>query len=109
MRKDENVKVFVIDPDQRSVTVTDIDDGATGIARLIGFDSIDFDDIDDNGDRLYFDESCFIRHGSETGRFKVDNLAPVAGKGVIAGSAPGGGLRDAVVSADALERRVRFL
>ncbi len=104
------MRVYLIDPDTRSITEQHIDDGEAGIARLIGFDSIDFDEIDDNGDRLCFDESCFIRHGSDVGRFKVDNLAPVAGKGVIAGGEPGGqGLRDVIVSAEALAARVSFL
>ncbi len=104
------MRVYLIDPDTKSITEQQVDDGAAGIARLIGFDSIDFDEIDDNGDRLFFDESCFIRHGSDVGRFKVDNLAPVAGKGVVAGGQPGGkALKDAIVSAEALAARVTFL
>lgn len=104
------MRVYLIDPTTRTVSEQQLDDGLTGIAKLIGYDSIDFDEIDDNGDRLFFDESCFIRHGAEVGRFKVDNLAPVAGKGVIAGGEPGApGLKDAIVSADALAARVKFL
>ncbi len=104
------MRVYLIDPSTRSITEQQLEDGEAGIARLIGYDSIDFDEIDDNGDRLFFDESCFIRHGSDVGRFKVDNLAPVAGKGVIAGGEPGArGVKDAIVSADALAARVSFL
>jgi hypothetical protein len=47
--------------------------------------TIDSDEIDDNGDRLFFDEEFFIRQQS-VGRFKVDSLAPVAGIGVIVNS-----------------------
>ncbi len=104
------MRAYLIDPITRSITEENISAGESDIARLIGFDSVDFDEIDDNGDRLFFDESCFIRHGSEMPRFKVDNLAPVAGKGVIAGGPPGSkGLSDALVSVDALRSRVSFL
>ncbi len=104
------MRVYLIDPTSKTITEQQIDDAEAGIAKLIGYDSIDFDEIDDNGDRLFFDESCFIRHGADVGRFKVDNLAPVAGKGVIAGGPPGAkGTADAIVSAEALASRVSFL
>lgn len=104
------MRVYLIDPVARTVTAEDIADGESGIARLIGYDSLDFDEIDDNGDRLFFDESCFIRHGADMPRFKVDSLAPVAGRGVIAGGQPGGKpLADAIVDLDALRARVNFL
>ncbi len=104
------MRAYLIDPITRSITEENIAAGESDIARLIGFDSIDSDEIDDNGDRLFFDESCFIRHGAEMPRFKVDNLAPVAGKGVIAGGPPGGkGLSDAVISVDELRSRVSFI
>jgi hypothetical protein len=104
------MQVYLIDPDNKTISVQQLNDGEASIAQLIGYDSIDFDEIDDNGDRLYFDESCFIRHGADVGRFKVDNLAPVAGRGVVAGGQPGGkALKDAIVSAEALAARVTFL
>lgn len=104
------MRAYLIDPITRSITEETIADAASDISRLIGFDSIDSDEIDDNGDRLFFDESCFIRHGSEMPRFKVDNLAPVAGKGVVAGGPPGSkGLSDALISVDELRSRVTFL
>lgn len=103
------MKAFVIDPNARSVESVDID-GSESVRTLIGFPTVDSDEIDDNGDRLFFDEECFIRSPPGAPRFKVDNLAPVAGKGVIAGSAAGGQqLADAVIEADALRRRVTFL
>ncbi len=104
------MRAYLIDPVTQSITEEHIAAGESDIARLIGFDSIDSDEIDDNGDRLFFDESCFIRHGSEMPRFKVDNLAPVAGKGVVAGGPPGGrGLSDAHIALDELRSRVSFL
>ena len=72
------MQVFVIDPATKDIREAEITAGESGVRELIGFDSIDFDEIDDNGDRLYFDESCFIRHGSDVARFRVDSLAPVA-------------------------------
>jgi hypothetical protein len=102
--------VFLIDPSSKTIQVVDIQDGLLSIRHLIGFDSIDADEIDDNGDRLYFDESCFIRDQPNAGRFKVDNLAPVAGRGVIVGGdAAGSSLSNPVVTLDALSARVHFL
>ncbi|MCM0044052.1 MAG: hypothetical protein NBV65_05405 [Burkholderiaceae bacterium] len=104
------MRVYLIDPVARTVHAEDVADGEAGIGRLIGYDSLDFDEIDDNGDRLFFDESCFIRHGPDMPRFKVDSLAPVAGRGVITGGQPGGKpLSDAIIALDALRARVAFL
>jgi hypothetical protein len=59
-------------------------------------------------DRLYFDEESFLR--GTTGRFQIDSVIPVAGKGVIVGTADGGAtLRDVVTDADDLRRRIRYL
>lgn len=80
------MQVFMIDPTQKTITPVDMDGTLDAIRVLIGFDTIDSDEIDNNGDRLFFDESCFIRQQDGIGRFKVDNLAPVAGIGVIANS-----------------------
>lgn len=104
------MRVYLIDPVARTVTAEDISDGESGIGRLIGYDSIDFDEVDDNGDRLYFDESCFIRHGADMPRFRVDSLAPVAGRGVVSGGEAGGRQpADALIDIDALRSRVTFL
>ena len=104
------MQVFVIDPATKEIREAKITDGESDVRQLIGFDSIDFDEIDDNGDRLYFDESCFIRHGADVGRFRVDSLAPVAGKGVFAGGEPGAkAIAGAQISIEALRARVQFL
>jgi hypothetical protein len=103
-------RAFVIDPSTRSIEAANIEDGVDGVRAAIGFATVDSDEIDDNGDRLFFDEECFIRSVPGAGRFKVDNLAPVAGKGVIIGSTSGGKrLADAVIDLEALKRRVTFL
>lgn len=104
------MQVFLIDPSNKNIQAVEIEDGLQSIRHLIGFDSIDSDGIDANGDKLYFDESCFIRNQPDAGRFKVDNLAPVAGRGVIVGGDVNGtSLASPVVTLDALTQRVRFL
>jgi len=104
------MKAYLIDPAQRTVTAVDVDDGLQGVRRLIGFDSVDADEIDANGDRVYFDEACFIRQTPGAGRFKLDSLAPVAGRAVVVGSEAGGTvLREPVLTLEALGARVLFL
>jgi hypothetical protein len=75
---------------------------------LIGFDSIDSDEISGTTDRLYFDDSCFIRDQPTKGRFKLDNLPPVAGIGVIAGVDTGAGPSSPFMSASEISTRVKF-
>ena len=104
------MQVFVIDPATQRIDAVDIDDGLDGVRRLVGYDSVDADEIDANGNRLYFDESCFIRQVPGAGRFKLGSLAPVAGRGVVVGSdAATGALRAPQVTLEALAQRVRYL
>ena len=108
-REEHEMKGFLIDPVARTITAVDMTGGLDGVRKLIGFPTVDSDEIDENGDRLFFDEECFIRSGPGSPRFRLDNLAPVAGKGVIVGSsAQGKELADAVVGLEALQRRVTF-
>jgi hypothetical protein len=103
------MKAFLIDPVARTVSPVDLSGGLDGVRTLIGFATVDSDEIDDNGDRLFFDEECFIRSAHGSPRFRVDNLAPVAGKGVVVGSsAQGRELAAAVIGLEALQRRVTF-
>jgi hypothetical protein len=103
------MKGFVIDPAARTIEPVELDNGVDDVRKLIGYATVDSDEIDDNGDRLFFDEECFIRSAAGAPRFRVDNLAPVAGKGVIVGSSgQGGQLADAVTALEALRRRVTF-
>jgi hypothetical protein len=101
------MRAYLIDASDKSIAATDLADGVAGIRRLIGFDSVDSDEIDATGDRLYFDESCFIRQQPGAGRFQLDNLAPVAGRGVVVGNA-GSEMRDAATTLEALLKRVKF-
>jgi hypothetical protein len=104
------MKAYVIDAAAKTVEPAAIDNGLEGVKALIGFDTVDSDEIDDNGDRLFFDERCHLRAEPGAPKFKVDNLAPVAGRGVVVRAGAGGSqLTDAVVGFEALTRRVTFL
>ncbi len=101
------MKAIVISPATQSIETVDIatlDD----IRTIVGYDTLESDAIGTQGDRLYFDEECFLRGTS--GRFQIDSVIPVAGKGVIVGTIDGGAtLRDAVTDVDDLRRRIRYL
>ena len=100
------MKALIIKPGDRSFEVTDVA-GIEQITSIIGYDTVIADDIDDSGDKLYFDEECFLR-GTE-GRFKLDNLVPVSGNGVIVGSGEDGSLVDVATDIEALKARVQFI
>lgn len=103
------MRAYLIDPAARSITPVDLD-SPDAIRAAIGFATIDSDEIDDHGHRLFFDEECFIRALDGAGRFKLDNLAPVQGKGVVIGSRDGStALADVALTLEALQLRVRFL
>ena len=96
---------FVIDPTAKTITPAPWDGGLDAIRQLIGFETIDSDEIDANGDRLFFDEKCFIRQTPGVGRFQLDSLAPVAGVGVVVGA----GDSSPQMSLQVLQGRVNFL
>jgi len=101
------MKALLITPDKKTIETVDIanyDD----IVTLIGFDTVTFDEIGPQGDRLYFDEECFLRGSS--GRFQIDTVIPVSGIGVIVGgSDDGAGLSDAVSDVDSIRARIKYL
>ena len=100
---------FLIDPTQKTITAVEGGGALAGVRALIGFETVDSDEIDANGDRLYFDEKCFIRQTPGVGRFQLDSLAPVAGMGVVVGSGAQSALQTPQVSLEALKKRVKFL
>lgn len=103
------MNAWLIDANTRSIQAVSVD-GLDTIRTLIGYADIDSDEIDASGDRLFFDESCFLRDQTGVGRFRLDRLAPVAGKGVVVSSTgEAGALQDAAVSAEALASRVTWL
>jgi hypothetical protein len=101
------VKALLIDPENRSLEPVDIQ-GREDIAKLIGYDTIESDAVGTAGDRLYFDEECFLRGSS--GRFQIDSVIPVSGRAVLVGSADDGRtLRDVAMDADSLRSRIKYL
>jgi hypothetical protein len=103
------MQVLTINPLTKEIQVVEIADTKEALQELIGFSTIDSDEIDDNGDRLFFDEECFIRQQSNLGRFKVDSLAPVAGIGVIVNSKDGKTFQSSIMNAQELLKRVTYL
>jgi hypothetical protein len=103
------MQCYLIDPSAKTVVNVQLEGGLAGIRKLIGYDSIDSDEVGGDGDRLYFDESCFIRQQPGAGRFQLDTLAPVAGIGVVVGTEPGKDLAAPKADLDAIRRRVKFL
>jgi len=101
------MKAILISGEQRAVEAIDID-SREAIAKLIGFDTIESDAVGTDGDRLYFDEECFLRGSG--GRFQVDNLIPISGKAVIVGTTGDGTmLRDAATDVESLRGRIKYL
>jgi hypothetical protein len=101
------MKAILINPESRSIESVVID-GREDIAALIGFDTIESDAVGTTGDRLYFDEECFLR--GTTGRFQIDTIIPVSGKAVIVGTAEDGSmLCDVATGIDELRSRIKYL
>jgi len=102
------MKVLLINANLKVVTEVEIESTREAIQELIGFKTIDADEIDSNFDQLFFEE-CFIRQQDQKGRFKVDNLAPVVGMGVIVNSADGKSFDSPKINLAELTKRVTFL
>ena len=103
------MKAFLIDAFNQTIEPIDIEPSLDGIRKAIGFDTIESDDVEDGDDRLFFDEECFIRAQLKPGRFRLDSLPPVAGRGVVVGGGPDeGSLRDPEIDLDDLSTRVQF-
>ncbi len=103
------MKALLITPASESVELVEVS-SEEDIKRMIGFDTIDSDEIGPDGDRLYFDEECFIRGDAVSGRFQIDKVAPVAGKGMIVGSADGGKtFQDITSDVDSIKARLAYL
>ena len=101
------MKAFLIDPENKSIEAVDVA-SRDDIVGLIGFDTIESDAVGTSGDRLYFDEECFLRGTSK--RFQVDKIIPVSGKAVVVGMADDGTtLVDAQTDIDDLRSRTKYL
>lgn len=101
------MKAILINPEKRSVEAIDIQ-GRDDLVRLIGYDTLESDAVGTAGDRLFFDEECFLRGTS--GRFQIDTVVPVSGTGVLVGSRDEGGtLCDVATSVEELRGRIKYL
>lgn len=101
------MKAILISGEKRAIEAIDIDN-REAIAELIGFDTIESEAVGTDGDRLYFDEECFLR--GTGGRFQVDSLIPISGKAVIVGTTGDGTvLRDAATDPESLRGRIKYL
>jgi hypothetical protein len=104
------MKAYLIDANSKTVSPVELAGGLPDIRRLIGYDSVDSEEIGASGDRLYFDEGCFLRDQTGKGRFKLDSLVPVADKAVVVGSSDAGAtLKDAMVELATLQGRISWL
>jgi len=101
------MKAFLIDPAIQSVTAVELRGGLDEIRQLIGFDTVDSDELNAAGDRLFFDEQCFIRNEPHAGRFRFATEAPVAGRAVIA-CAVDGTFQDCSLVLDEVEQKLVF-
>jgi hypothetical protein len=101
------MKALLINPESHTVEQVDLA-GIDDIAKLIGFDTVESDAVGSQGDRLFFDEECFLR--GTAGRFQVDNLVPISGRAVLVGaSADASVLHDVATDAESLRGRIRYL
>ena len=101
------MKALLVNPETRSIEPIEIA-GHDDIVKLIGYDTIISDEIGPEGDRLFFDEECFLR-GTE-GRFQIDTVIPVSGKGIIVGSSDDGTtLQNVSSDVESINGRIKYL
>jgi hypothetical protein len=99
---------FIIDGNAKTIKQQDAMLDIEMIKALIGYPSIDSDEVNTKNDLLYFDESCFIRQTATTGRFQYKNLAPISGIGIIAGKTESS-FTSPSMTYDDLRANIRFL
>ena len=102
------MKAFFIDPQKNEIRAIELTHGDAEVKQLLDAKSLEFDEIAAGGNRLCFDEDCFIKQ--KPGRFQLDTLAPVAGSALLVGvAAPDGALTDVLIDQEALRARIKFL
>lgn len=102
------MKAFFIDPLKIEIHAIELTNGDDEVKQLLGAKALEFDEIAAGGDRLCFDEDCFI--AQKPGRFQLDTLAPVAGSALLVGAAASdGALTDVLIDQEALRARIKFL
>ena len=102
------MKAFLIDPVNQNITQIDLAGSKIGIQERLLAKSVAYEDIGGSGDKLCFDEVCFIL--ANPGRFQLDTLAPIAGFALVVGAgATEDEYIDATLSLEALSGRIRFI
>lgn len=103
------MQAFLIDAYEQTIEPIEIEASLDDVRKAVGHDTIESDDVDGGEDRLFFDEECFIRQQPRPGRFRLDSLPPVAGRGVVVGGGPeADSLRAPEITLDQLKARVQF-
>ena len=101
------MKAILINAQARTIELVEIN-SHEDIVRLVGYDTLESDAVGKAGDRLFFDEECFLRGTS--GRFQIDTVIPVSGMGVLVGSRDDGAtLSDVQMGIDDLRSRIKYL
>ena len=101
------MKAILINAQARSIEPIEID-SREDIVKRVGYDTLESDAIGSAGDRLFFDEECFLRGTS--GRFQIDTVIPVSGIGVVVGIKDDGStLCDVQTDIDDLSNRIKYL
>lgn len=100
------MKAYRINPEKASIDEIDVANLAD-IVGQVGFDTIESDAIGTEGDRLYFDEECFLRGGGV--RFQIDTVIPVSGRAVVVGTNKDGSLCDVAANIENLRSRIKYL
>jgi hypothetical protein len=101
------MKAILINAQARTIEPVEIN-SREDIVRLVGFDTLESDAVGKAGDRLFFDEECFLR--GTGGRFQIDTVIPVSGVGIVVGTkGEDGTLCDARTDIDDLRSRIKYL
>ena len=101
------MKAYLITPENKLIEPVEVA-SLQDIKTIIGFDTIESDAVGTAGDRLFFDEECFLR--GATGRFQIDKLIPVSGKGIIVSvDSDGTTFVDVVITNDELSQSIKYL
>ena len=100
------MKAYRINPEKAAIEEIDVANLAD-IVEQIGFDTIESDAIGTDGDRLYFDEECFLRGGGV--RFQIDTVIPVSGRAIVVGTTTDGSLCDVAADIENLRGRIKYL
>lgn len=101
------MKAYLIDAENHTIENIDVKN-MDDIIRLVGYETIESDAVGNAGDRLFFDEECFLK--GSAGRFQIDTVIPVSGKGILMGASEDGTtLSDVHTDLDDLISRIKYL